>query len=49
MQEAGRGMGIFIAWKSLEEDFASFFVEKIGQPAKPVRLVVARVRKLRVP
>ncbi len=29
-----------IDWKPLEEDFSGLFVEKIGQPAKPVRLVV---------
>jgi len=29
-----------IDWKSLEEEFAELFVEKVGQPAKPVRLVV---------
>jgi transposase, IS5 family len=29
-----------IDWKSLENEFADFFVENIGQPAKPVRLVV---------
>jgi IS5 family transposase len=29
-----------IDWKSFEKDFSKLFVEKIGQPAKPVRLVV---------
>jgi IS5 family transposase len=29
-----------IDWKILEEEFAKLFVEKVGQPAKPVRLVV---------
>nr|WP_166156183.1 transposase [Neochlamydia sp. AcF84]NGY95620.1 hypothetical protein [Neochlamydia sp. AcF84] len=29
-----------IEWKQLEEEFDKLFVEKIGQPAKPVRLVV---------
>jgi IS5 family transposase len=29
-----------IDWEPLEEEFSSFFVEKIGKPAKPVRLVV---------
>jgi transposase-like protein DUF772 len=29
-----------IDWKFLENEFAEFFVENIGQPAKPVRLVV---------
>lgn len=29
-----------IDWKPLEEQFSNLFVEKIGQPAKPVRLVV---------
>ena len=27
-------------WKTIEENFSNFFVDKIGQPAKPVRLVV---------
>ena len=29
-----------VDWKFLENEFAEFFVDKIGQPAKPVRLVV---------
>ncbi|KIC75130.1 Uncharacterized protein ORF8 in nfe locus [Neochlamydia sp. TUME1] len=29
-----------IEWKQLEEEFDKLFVEKIGQPAKPVKLVV---------
>jgi IS5 family transposase len=29
-----------IDWKFLEDEFSGLFVEKIGQPAKPVRLVV---------
>jgi IS5 family transposase len=29
-----------IDWQSFEKDFSSLFVERIGQPAKPVRLVV---------
>lgn len=29
-----------IDWKSFEEDFSNLFVDKVGQPAKPVRLVV---------
>ncbi|WP_166155938.1 hypothetical protein [Neochlamydia sp. AcF84] len=29
-----------IEWKQLEEEFDKLFVEKMGQPAKPVRLVV---------
>lgn len=29
-----------IDWKGLEEDFSNLFVEKVGQPAKPVRLVL---------
>ena len=29
-----------IDWKSFEEEFSELFMEKIGQPAKPVRLVV---------
>lgn len=29
-----------INWKSFEDDFSNLFVERIGQPAKPVRLVV---------
>lgn len=30
----------FIDWDSLEKEFENLFVEQIGQPAKPVRLVV---------
>ena len=30
----------FINWQSLEREFFNLFVENIGQPAKPVRLVV---------
>ena len=30
----------FIDWPSLEKEFENLFIEKIGQPAKPVRLVV---------
>ena len=29
-----------IDWEPLEEEFSNQFIEKIGQPAKPVRLVV---------
>lgn len=29
-----------IDWKLLEEEFAKLFVDNVGQPAKPVRLVV---------
>ncbi|BBI16968.1 hypothetical protein [Neochlamydia sp. S13] len=29
-----------IEWKQFEEEFDKLFVEKIGQPAKPVKLVV---------
>jgi IS5 family transposase len=29
-----------IDWKSFEDEFSKLFVEKIGQPAKPVRLVI---------
>lgn len=29
-----------IDWKTLEKEFSKLFVENIGQPAKPVRLVV---------
>ncbi|MBS4164960.1 hypothetical protein NEOC65_000636 [Neochlamydia sp. AcF65] len=29
-----------IEWKQLEEEFDKLFVENVGQPAKPVRLVV---------
>lgn len=29
-----------IDWKSFEEEFSELFVERIGQPAKPVRLII---------
>jgi IS5 family transposase len=29
-----------IDWESFENDFSQLFVEKVGQPAKPVQLVV---------
>ncbi|KIC76024.1 hypothetical protein DB42_EE00090 [Neochlamydia sp. EPS4] len=29
-----------IEWKRLEEEFDKLFVKNVGQPAKPVRLVV---------
>ena len=29
----------YIDWQDLEKDFATFFIDNIGAPAKPVRLV----------